>query len=139
MRSAREVGRYEPPDPTFGAYDRGVGTLSIDGELVGYLASRVLEMSFPSQQRWLWFVVVWRDGSREPKFEDYGPAWWVARELDAGRFDHYRPSATAERRFLGMRFETVTRGEPAVFDFAWLSPESAAKKWHELGLTDADF
>lgn len=139
MKSARGVSPYQPPDPTFGAYDRGIGTLSLDGEVVGHLASRVLDMSFPSRQPWLWFLIVWLDGSREPKFEDYGPDWWIARELDSGRFDHFRPSVIAERKLLGFRFEAVTRGEPVVFDFEWLSPEMARAKWFEFGLTDADF
>ena len=35
---------YTLPDPTLRAYDHGVGTLRIDGEIKGYLASIVGEM-----------------------------------------------------------------------------------------------
>ena len=36
--------RYELPDPTLRAYDRGVGTLRLGGEVHGYLASVVGEI-----------------------------------------------------------------------------------------------
>jgi hypothetical protein len=130
---------YSPSDPSFAAYDRALGALSLDGVVVGHLACRVLEMSYPSRQPWLWFVIVWLDSSREPTFEDYGPDWPVVRELDAGRFEHHLPSITATGRFLGLRFETITPGAPAVFDFEWLPPEVAQARWDELGLSDADF
>jgi hypothetical protein len=130
---------YEPSDPRLRAYDRGVGTLSVDGELVGHLASVVGEMRFPSRQPWPWFVVVWLDGTKENTFEDYGPGWYTVRELDAGRFDHHGPSVSFEKRFFGIRLRGSKIGEPMSFDFAWLPPEIAARRWNELGLLDADF
>lgn len=130
---------YKPADPLFRAYDHGVGTLAVDGELVGHLASVVLEMQFPSRQPWVWFVIVWLDGSREFKFEDYGPGWYTVRELDAGYFEHHAPSVTLEKRILGLRFLSSKPGQPMTFDFAWLPPDLAARRWHELGLVDADF
>jgi hypothetical protein len=139
MRSARGADRYDPLDSTFSVYQRGVGTLSVDGTVVGHLASRVLDMSFPSRQPWLWFIIVWLDGSREQKFEDYGPRWWTVRQLDAGRFEHHLPSRVEERRFLGLRFVATIPGDPVVFDFERLAPAAAAQKWCELGLTDHDF
>ena len=130
---------YELADPSLRTYDHGVGTLSVDGELVGHLASVVLEMSFPSRQPWIWFVIVWLDGSREFKFEDYGPGWYTVRELDAGYFEHPGPSVTVEKRVLGLRLWSSKPGKPQIFDFTWLPADLAVRRWHELGLADADF
>ena len=131
--------RYELPDPELRAYDRGIGTLSVDGELKGYLASVLGTLKFPSRQPWPWFVVVWADGTKEHAFEDYGPAWETVRELNAGCLEHLEPSIETRRRFLGMSFIQSVPGAPRVYDFAWLAPEEAAEKWSELGLIDSDF
>lgn len=130
---------YALPDPQLRAYDHGVGTLMVDGELGGYLASVVGRMTLPSRQSWPWFVVVWADGTKEPTFEDYGPHWLTVRELDVGRLEHFEPSIPGQRRFLGMRFTYSTLGGRCVYDFAWLEPDAAAAKWKELGLADSDF
>ena len=130
---------YALPDPELRAYDHGLGTLRVDGELRGYLASVVGEMRFPSRGPWLWFVVVWTDGTKENSFEDYGPSWWAVRELDAGYLDHYGPSVPAERRLLWWRIKGSVRGPSCLFDFEWLRPDVAETKWRELGLVDSDF
>jgi hypothetical protein len=139
-RAARRAeNAYQLPESKLRAYDHGVGTLSVDGELKGYLASVVLTMSFPRGQPWVWFVIVWVDGVKERSFETYGPGWWTQRELDAGFLDHYGPTVRWERRFLGRRFVGDRPGLPTRYDFAWLPAEAAAMKWDELGLVDADF
>lgn len=130
---------YSLPDPELRAYDHGLGTLSVDGQLRGYLACVVSRMTFPSRGPWPWFRVIWLDGRMEPKFEDYGPGWWTLRELDAGRLEYNGPSSDKERRILGVPFRYSVPGDPCVFDFAWLDREEAAAKWDELGLTDEDF
>ncbi|MFF2271159.1 hypothetical protein ACFVTX_02735 [Agromyces sp. NPDC058136] len=130
---------YVLPDPELRSYDRGLGTLRVDGELEGYLASIVGKMCFPSARLWPWFVVVWVDGVKESSFEDYGPDWWKVRELDAGYLQHHGPSVTSEQRFLGKRFAGSVPGPPRRFEFEWLPPAEAASKWQELGLVDADF
>jgi len=135
----RASARYQLPDPKLRAYDHGLGTLSVAGEVVGHLASVVMEMQFPPRQPWIWYVIVWSDGTREFKFEDYGPGWWTARELDAGYFDHHGPSVHSEKRLFGIRLQAKTLGPPMKFDFAWLPKEVAAQKWKEIGLVDADF
>lgn len=135
----RKVDRYELPDPELRAYDRGVGTLKVNGELKGYLACLLGEMSFPANQPWPWFVVVWLNGSREWPFEDYGPEWYTVRELDSGSFNFWEPSKTKKSRFLWWKTTTSVTGPPCVYDFAWLPLEEARVKWEELGLKDEDF
>jgi hypothetical protein len=131
---------YDLPDPSLRAYDRGVGRLSIDGELQGYLASVVGEIRIPGRAPWPWFVVVRLDGSKERPFEDYGPHWFTVRELDAGYFDHVGPSAPRNRRgWFGRTVTYMAPGKPCQYDFAWLPADEAAAKWNELGLTGRDF
>lgn len=130
---------YTLPDPELRAYDHGLGTLSLNGELRGYLASVVGRMTFPSKGPWPWFRVIWLDGRKEPRFEDYGPGWWTVRELDAGKLEHHGPTIDKERRVFGIPFRYSVYGPNCVFDFAWLDREQAAATWDELGLTDEDF
>lgn len=127
---------YELPDPQLRSFDHGVGTLSVAGEVKGHLACVVGRMLGGAV--WPWFVIVWTDGTREEKFEDYGPSWPVVRELDAGTFEH-RALVQEERRFLGIRYLFTTGDELCRYDFAWLAEDEAAIRWQELGLTDADF
>ncbi len=136
---AGQEDSYTLPDPELRAYDHGIGALSVDGELRGYLASVLSQMTFPSKGPWPWLRVIWLDGRMEPRFEDCGSEWWTVRELDAGKFEYHGPSIDKERRFLGIPFRYSESGDRCVFDFAWLGREAAAAKWDELGLTDDDF
>lgn len=130
---------YELPDPELTAYDRGLGTLAVAGEVKGYLASVRLVMCLPGKQWWPWFVVVWADGRKEHSFEDYGPKWYIVRELDAGRLDHHGPSVEKTLSLFGHRFRWSESGDEQTYDFAWLPAEDAERKWRELGVTDDDF
>jgi len=136
---ATQEDSYSLPDPELRAYDHGLGTLSVDGELRGYLACVVSRMIFPSKGPWPWFRVIWLDGRMEPRFEDCRPDWWTVRELDAGKLEYNGPSIDKERRILGVPFRYSVSGDPCAFDFAWLDREEAAAKWDEIGLTDGDF
>lgn len=136
---AGQDNSYTLLDPELRAYDHGLGTLSVDGELRGYLASVVSRMTLQSKGPWPWFRIIWLDGRKEPRFEDYGPDWWTVRELDAGKLEYHGPSTDKERRILGLPLRYSVSGDPCVFDFAWLGREQAAAKWDELGLTDEDF
>ncbi|MEO8262126.1 MAG: hypothetical protein ABI566_06100 [Pseudolysinimonas sp.] len=130
---------YKPADPQLREFDHSVGTLSVDGEVVGHLASVVGEMRFPTRQPWPWFVVVWLDGSKENSFEDYGPSWYTVRELDAGRFEFHGRSIAANHRLFGIRLRSSKPGPPMTFEFMRLPSDVAARRWDELGLVDADF
>ncbi|WP_157803668.1 hypothetical protein [Luteimicrobium subarcticum] len=118
-----------------------MGTLHVGGILMGHLASVVGEITFPGRSPWPWFVIVWADGTKEPAFEDYGPAWYTVRELDAGHLDHHGPSVLLEERrgVFGGVSQRWGPGPPVVFDFAWLPRDEAASMWQVLGLRDADF
>lgn len=134
-----QVEAHALPDPELRAYDHAVGTLSLDGELRGYVACVVRRMTFPSRGPWPWLLIMWLDGSREPPFEDYGPDWPTVRELDAGTLEHHGPSTPRERRILGTSLRYSVTGESCTFDVAWLGPDDSARTWAELGITDDDF
>ncbi|MFK4113116.1 hypothetical protein ACI2K6_00635 [Microbacterium sp. NPDC006705] len=128
-----------PTDDTLQAYDRRIGALVIEDQVVGHVASVVREMRFPSRQRWLWFTVVWPDGSRELPFEDYGPGWHTVRELEAGYLAYHLQSTVHERRLLGRHWLSARWGASQTFGVRWLEGDVAARRWLELGLRDEDF
>lgn len=130
---------YEPADRALRAYDHGVGSLILNGSVVGHIASVVWEMRFPARQPWVWFIIVWLDGRREFPFEDYGPGWYTIRELDAGYLMHHLPSVTVEKRFFGRRFLSGTPGKAQTFEVEWLPQDVAARRWEQLGLVEDDF
>ena len=135
-------GRLEPfplSDDQLRAYHRAVATLSLDGAVVGHLASIVGSMVLPTNAPWPWFVIVWSDGTTEPPFEDYGPLWPVVRELEAGYLDHHGPSTSREGRFLGFRVVSRTPGPSTRFEVERLPADAAAQAWMRLGLSDDDF
>lgn len=130
---------YELSEAQLRSYHRAVATLSVDGALVGHLASVVGSMVLPSNAPWPWFVIIWTDGTKEPPFEDYGPRWPVVRELEAGYLDHPGPSIPREGRFLGFRVTSRTPGPALRFDVDRLPAEVAEQTWARLGLTEDDF
>ncbi len=79
MSASRGSRSYELPDPELRAYDHGIGTLSIGGELMGHLASVVGRISLPSRGLWPWFLIVWLDGTRENPFFAWLPEDDAAR------------------------------------------------------------
>ena len=78
------------PDPTLDPFRGGVAVLKVDGHVAGHVATTVSTfwspLSFSRQRQWwVWYIVVWSDGHREPSAEDY-PPWGVVREIQSGTF-----------------------------------------------------
>ena len=75
------------PDPGLDAFRDGIAVLRRDGQVAGHVASAVSTFwspSMPLSGQWeVWFVVVWTNGDREPRFEDY-PPWTIVREIQSG-------------------------------------------------------
>ena len=97
-------------------FDDGVGVLTQNGEFCGHVVTVLLDRS------WIWYIVVWGDGTRERSAEDYWPHYYVANEIANGFLDLVRPSTRTGR-----------------FDFAWLSSEDAARARRQLGIVASDF
>lgn len=136
----RDEHDYEPLDPTLACYDHRVATMSLDGEVRGYLACVVgahRTLTSAAMRPWPWFRVVWADGRREPPEEDYGPGWDLVRELDAGHLD-YQDGPSQVRH--GWLWDTWVRPHSTTrYAIDWLDPEESAAVWERLGLTDDDF
>jgi len=130
---------YEPCDASLRSYHHAVWTLSIDGELHGHLACVVSEMMWPPRAPWLWFLVVWIDGRREPPFEDCGLGWYTLRDIDAGYLEYHLPSMTVEQRFLWARISADQHGAPRRYTVEGFPADLAAHRWDELRLQDDQF
>lgn len=93
------------PDPALDPFRGGVAVLRRDGEVAGHVATTVstfwAPLSFSRRRHWwVWFIVVWADGDREMRDEDYAP-WTVVREMRSGTFswdqdDAHRGDYTVE-------------------------------------------
>ncbi len=78
------------PDDSLTPFDGGVGVLSRDGQTVGHVATILGTFWSPSSpfrmQWWVWHIVVWSDGVREPSTEDY-PPFMTVNEMKSGYMD----------------------------------------------------
>jgi hypothetical protein len=97
-----------------------------DGTVEGHVASTVGTFWSPSRfftrQWWVWFIVVWSNGDREPSFEDYPPDWLTVNDLRTGRFvwneddSHY-----------------------GQYDAEWVPPDRREQVLQEIGVSPEDF
>ncbi|MGQ0842740.1 MAG: hypothetical protein ACT4QF_01265 [Sporichthyaceae bacterium] len=82
--------RRAAPDPDLTPFDDGFAELRRDGGIRGRLRTTVGTFWSPSRplsrRSWVWFDVVWSDGTRENPFEDY-PPWTYVTEVLEGHFD----------------------------------------------------
>lgn len=103
-----------PPhaDPSLDPFDDGIGTLSRDGETSGHvLTCRLWFWSpvSPLRRQWyIWYTIVWADGSHEPESEEY-PPFIAVEEMKSG--------------FLDVR--SVDPDRCGRYDFQWLGSEGA--------------
>lgn len=106
-------------------FDGGVGTLMKNGEFVGNVATLLTEFWSPSsplqKQWWVWYIVVWADGTEERPAEDYPPQFLAVNEMKSGYL------------------ELVGTKHDGRYDFDWLSSEDAAAARDRLHITDKDF
>lgn len=79
--------RQPHADPSLDPFDDGVGVLTRGGEVCGHVLTTRSWFWSPSspfrRQWWIWYTIVWADGTREPETEDYPPFIAVA-EMKAG-------------------------------------------------------
>lgn len=109
-----------PPEPTLDPFEDGLAVLRLHGQVAGHVATTLGAFStlFSRQQQpWVWFIVVWADGTREHSEEDYRP-WTFVREMQSGYFDG--PD--------GVRYEAE-----------WLAEPERTHMWDALGLAHDQF
>lgn len=119
------MGQVRPPvpDPTLEPFDDGVGVLTRDGHVAGHVATSLGWFWSPfrplSKQWWVWLIVVWADGAREPSTEDY-PPWTYVSEMQSGYFNWVGESRAGR------------------YDFAWLPRGEAERTRAVLGIAPQD-
>ena len=114
------------PDASLDAFDGGVGVLSRDGVRAGHVATvRWQYHGLLGRQLhwWIWYLVVWEDGTRERSQEDYAP-YLAVQAMRAGYLD------------VDVARDPTRAGR---YDFAWLPPAEAAATRERLGIQDSDF
>lgn len=113
------------PDPTIDPFVDGVGVLSRDGLAVSHVATTVSQFWSPfspfRMQWWVWYIVIWSDGEREPSTEDY-PPWSAVAEMRDGFLDVQGTAARDGR-----------------YDFSWLGADAATRERARLGVSAEDF
>jgi hypothetical protein len=125
VRSSRLV---KAPTPNAGIepFRDGFGVLTRDGEIAGYIATTVLQSWSPLSplrlRWWVWYIVIWADGTRERKTEDY-PPWSAVDEMMHGYFEWETPRSARNGRY----------------EFVWLESERAASARASFGITAQDF
>jgi hypothetical protein len=112
------------PEPRVDPFRGGVATLNHNGTLHGHLFSTVEWLWTPfsplRKQWWVWYIVVWSDGTRDDPQEDYQP-WIVVDEIDRGRY------------------EVEDDPHAGIYDVAWLPATDASRLRKEYGITDDSF
>jgi len=114
------------PDERLERFDRGIGVLSRDGRFEGHVATTLGRFWSPSSplrwQPWVWYIVIWADGSREPSAEDY-PPFATVDEIGSGRLEVVSSAA----------------GRSGWYDFSWILGAEAETALNRLGITPEDF
>jgi hypothetical protein len=125
----RSVKWFKEPkyNPDLESFDNGLAVLRRGDAVVGYVATVVGRFGTPTQPRalqpWVWFVVVWSDGTSERSFEDY-PPWTFVPEMTDGIFDW-----------------SMNPNDPhaGLYTSQWLPSDEAERLCRELGIRPEDF
>ncbi len=107
-------------DPSLAPFHDGVAELKHEGKVVGHIATSVSKFWSPfsplSLNWWVWSVIVWADGTKEQKLEDYAP-WSYVNEMKNGKLEWHG----------------------TIYSIEWLPPSKASAKREELGVHSEDF
>lgn len=100
--------------------------LSRDGRTVGHVATILRTFWSPfspfRMQWWVWYIVVWSDGAREPSTEDY-PPFSTVNEMKTGYMEI-------------LSHDPSRRGH---YDFAWLPERAQSAMLATLDIDAGDF
>lgn len=101
-----------PQDPALDAFRDAVWELTLNGEHRGWLTTKVTPMRslpfFKDKSERMWSQQHWPDGTHAILEEDYGPRWFDANNLRAGRFE---ADAPGESEYLYLDAAPVTGAE----------------------------
>lgn len=112
--------RQPEPEADLTPFYDGVAAIKQNGKVVGHIATSVSTFWSPfnpfSLNWWVWSVIVWADGTKETKLEDYAP-WSYVEEMKHGRLEW----------------------DDIIYDIEWLAPDKAQSKYKELNIQPDDF
>ncbi|WP_460705103.1 hypothetical protein [Myceligenerans halotolerans] len=98
-----------------------------DGEFRGHIASKVSQFwGRPRNKWWVWFVIVWADGSKDRLIEDYAP-WTYVKEMQQGFIDYAGGMLMMDKTRIG------------VYEVDWVPASDAVRVRTELGIRLEDF
>lgn len=128
MAPFRKYTRREPePEPALAPFRGGVAILRRDDKFCGHIASEVSQFQArPRNGWWVWFVILWVDGTKDRLIEDYAP-WTYVTEMQQGFIDYAG----------GMLMMDKTRA--GVYDVEWVPVSEAARVRAEVGIRLEDF
>ncbi|MCB2176607.1 MAG: hypothetical protein KQH57_12410 [Actinomycetales bacterium] len=113
--------------PEMEPFKRGLAALKRNGKTVGHVATSLGHFRTPfaprTPQPWVWLVVVWDDGVKEPSVEDY-PPWTYVAEMRAGYLDWQHGRGDGRR---------------GRYEIEWVAADLAAAERERLGIRTEDF
>jgi len=118
----------EPPavEPDMEQFHDGLAVLR-DGRPAGHVATSLGHFTTPFAPRtpkpWVWLVVVWTDGTKEPSVEDY-PPWSYVAEMREGFLDWH---------------DGHDRERWGCYEVQWVTHELALAERERLGIRLRDF
>lgn len=114
-------------EPEMERFDDGLAVLLRDGRPAGHAATSLGHFTTPFAPRtprpWVWLVVVWADGTKEPSVEDY-PPWSYVAEMRDGFLD-WQDGRNRERW--------------GRYEIRWVARELALAERERLGIYLRDF
>lgn len=125
-RRRQPTGEFEL-GPEWELFRDGLAALCRDGQIVGHVATSLGHVRTPLAPRtprpWVWLVVVWSDGTKEPSVEDYAP-WTYVTEMRDGYVEW---------------LSSDDRSRDGRYDIHWIPAEGAAAERERLGIRLSDF
>jgi len=116
-----------PVEPEMEPFHDGLAVLLRDGRPAGHVATSLGHLTTPLAPRtprpWVWLVVVWADGTKEPSVEDY-PPWSYVADMRGGFLD-WEDGRNRERW--------------GRYEIRWVTRELALAQRERLGVQPRDF
>jgi len=108
------------PDPSLEPFQDGLARITKNGKQVGYIATVLSKFWSPfsplSRHWWVWSVIIWSDGSKERRIEDYAP-WSYVNEMKNGQLEW----------------------DNTIYEVEWVPSNEVARLRKELNIQPEDF
>jgi hypothetical protein len=102
-------------------FDDGLAVMIRDGKQVGHIATSLSKFWSPfrplSLQWWVWFIIVWEDGTKERSVEEYEP-WCYVNEMRDGK---------------------ITWEDDVTYSLEWVPKDKVQSLYKKLNIKSEDF